>query len=82
MCFVPIPFQNTMLHISILNRDKIIDDLKEEHKPLILRGGIKIEKPENLGRFPNRVDPPPLSDIWDIFEFQTFLKNADYFNVG
>ena len=21
--------------------------------------------------------PPPLSDIWDFFEFETYLKNAD-----
>ena len=26
---------------------------------------------------PIRVDPLPPSDIWDIFEFETFLKNAD-----
>ena len=26
---------------------------------------------------PNTLDPPPLSDISDIFEFQTYLKNAD-----
>ena len=26
---------------------------------------------------PIRVDPSPPSDLWDIFEFQTFLKNAD-----
>ena len=24
-----------------------------------------------------RVDPSPPSDIWDIFEFETFLKNTD-----
>ena len=27
--------------------------------------------------FPNRLDPHPLSDISDFFEFQTYLKNAD-----
>ena len=26
---------------------------------------------------PNRLDPAPLSDILDFFEFQTYLKNAD-----
>ena len=26
---------------------------------------------------PIKVDPSPPSDLWDIFEFQTFLKNAD-----
>ena len=27
--------------------------------------------------FKNRLDPPPLSDILDFFEFQAYLKNAD-----
>ena len=27
--------------------------------------------------FPNRLDPPPPSDISGFFEFQTYLKNAD-----
>ena len=42
-----------------------------------VRGGVKIEKQENLGHVPIRVDPPPPSDLWDIFEFGTFLKNVD-----
>ena len=36
-----------------------------------------MEKRENLGHVPHRVDPYPPSDIWDNFEFQTFLKNVD-----
>ena len=41
-----------------------------------IRGGVKIENRENLGQCPIYGWPPP-SDLWDIFEFQTFLKNSD-----
>ena len=42
-----------------------------------IRGGVIIKNRKIWDNVPNRLDPPPLSDIWDFFEFETYLKNAD-----
>ena len=43
---------------------------------ILVRGGVTKKNGKIWDNVPIRVDPPP-SDIWDIFEFETFLKNAD-----
>ena len=41
-------------------------------------GEASLKKNEKIwDNVPIRVDPSPPSDIWDIFEFQTFLKKVD-----
>ena len=57
-------------HVSI---EKFIFVLKKSK----LRGAFIIKKRENFGLWPKKAWPPPLSDILDFFEFQTYLKNAD-----
>ena len=42
-----------------------------------VRGGVTKKNGKIWDNVPIRVDPPSPSDIWDIFEFETFLKNAD-----
>ena len=51
-------------------------EMPQRSEGCFIRGGVKIENRENLDKFPIRVDPPP-PDLWDIFEFGTFLKNVD-----
>ena len=47
-----------------------------EHESLTVLGEASLKKNEKIwDNVPIRVDPP--SDIWDIFEFGTFLKNVD-----
>ena len=46
-------------------------------KNISLRGGVTKKNEKIWDNVPIRVDPSPPSDIWDIFEFQTFLKNVD-----
>ena len=43
----------------------------------IIRGTIIKKNGKFWGKFPNRLAPPPTSEISDFFEFRTFLKKAD-----
>ena len=49
-----------------------------------IRGGVTKKKEKIWDNVPIRVDPSPPSDIWDIFEFQTFSKmlTRPFYQIG
>ena len=61
---------------AMLKKQLSKSNLNSTQLEATLRGVVRIENRENLGNVLIRVDPPP-SDLWDIFEFGTFLKNVD-----